>query len=86
MKTSRWWPIMIVAVMLSFAWMENRVTGNERYLTCSNARQSEIEIRGTVYCVDQTTAFLHNAYHISFVIAAFVVLALLLRNWWRSRD
>lgn len=86
MKASQWWSIVFVAVMLSVAWMHNRVTGNDKYLTCSNVRRSEIEIRGTTYCVDQTTAFLHHAYHAAFVIAALAILALLVRKWWRSRN
>lgn len=85
MKTSRWWVIVIVAVMLSFAWLENSVAGNDKYLTCSYANQSEIEIRGTIYCVDQTTANLHFLYHAAFVIAALGVLSYLVMRWWRSR-
>lgn len=86
MMASKWWGIVIVGVMLSVAWMENRITGNDKYQTCSNLRQSEIEIRGTIYYVDETTANLHHTYYTALIIAAFVVFVLLVRKWWRSRD
>jgi hypothetical protein len=85
MRAYRRWAIVIILAMLGFAWMQNSITGNDKYLSCSNLRTSEIEIRGKVYCVDETTAFLNDALILVYWACAFAIVTYVSVRWWRSR-